>query len=134
MARISSGIFNKWLAAYGQAWEEGDVQKAADLFAEDAVYRETPFEEPLKGKDAIRAYWQDGAGSTQEQVNFDYRILDVRRNEGIAHWQAKFRRVNSGNFVELDGILVAEFDDSGLCTDFQEWWHRRETHNGDQED
>lgn len=50
MTRISSGIFNKWLANYGLAWEEGDPQQAADLFAEGATYRPTPFDEPLVGK------------------------------------------------------------------------------------
>jgi len=47
MTRISNGIFNKWLASYGLAWEEGDQHKAADLFAEGASYLETPFDKPM---------------------------------------------------------------------------------------
>jgi hypothetical protein len=134
MARISSGIFNKWLATYGLAWEDGDPQGAADLFAEEASYRVTPFDEPMVGQEAILEYWQAGPASNHKEVSFTYRIISVRGNEGIARWQANFRRADSNNFVELDGILIAEFDDSGTCTDFKEWWHRRETRPDDQED
>jgi len=134
MTRISNGIFNKWLAAYGLAWEEGDHQKAADLYAEGASYQETPFDKPMVGKEAVRDYWQSGAGTNQRYISFSYRILSVQGNKGIAHWQASFLRVNSGSWVELDGILVAEFDEAGLCTDFKEWWHRREVEHDDQED
>lgn len=134
MTRISSGIFNKWLVNYGLAWEEGDPQQASDLFAEGATYRPTPFDEPLVGKEAIQGYWQAGPGTSHKEVRFSYRIISVQGNEGIAHWEASFRRVESDNTVDLDGILIAEFDDSGSCTDFKEWWHRRETKHEDQED
>ncbi|MFL7891083.1 MAG: nuclear transport factor 2 family protein [Anaerolineales bacterium] len=134
MTRISNGMFNKWLAAYGLAWEKGDHQKSADLFAEGASYQETPFNKPMLGKEAVQDYWQSGAGTNQRDISFSYRILSVQGNQGIAHWQASFQRVKSGNQVELDGILVAEFDEHGLCTDFKEWWHRQEEQEDDQED
>lgn len=132
MASISSGIFNKWLSSYGMAWEEGDPQQAANLFAEGASYQVTQFDEPMVGKEAIQIYWLAGPGSNQKEVSFSYRIISVRGNEGIARWQANFQRTDSNNSVELDGILIAEFDDSGSCTDFKEWWHQRETEHDDQ--
>ena len=131
MARISNGIFNKWLANYGMAWEEGDPQKAADLFAGEVSYQVASFDEPMVGKDAIQAYWQAGPGDSHQDTSFTYRIVSVRGNEGVAHWQASFRREKSSQLVELDGILVAQFDDSALCFDFKEWWHRRETEQDD---
>lgn len=134
MARISSGIFNRWLSRYGTAWEEGNPQKIGDLFAEEASYQITPFSNPLVGRDAIQEYWQAGPANKQKDVSFSFRILSVRGNEGIAHWQAKYKRVDGENFVELDGLLVAEFDDNGACTEFREWWHRREDRDEDRED
>jgi len=46
------------------AWEEGDPQKAADLFAEGGSYQATSFDDPMVGKEAIQGYWQAGAGSS----------------------------------------------------------------------
>lgn len=134
MARISSGIFNKWMAKYGQAWEAGDAQGAADLFAEEAPYRVTPFDEPLEGREAIQAYWQAGPGTGQKDVQFSYRIVSVQGDEGIARWQVGFQREDSDNIVKLNGILIAKYDDSGLCTEFEEWWHRKESAGEDPED
>lgn len=45
---------------------------------------------------------------------------------GLAQWHATFVRVPSGKHVALDGFLMAEFNDAGLCSVFREWWHRRE--------
>jgi hypothetical protein len=64
-------------------------------------------------------------------ASFSYRIMSVRRNEGIAHWQSRFRQVDSGDPFELDGILVTIFDDSGLCIDYKEWSHCREMNHVD---
>lgn len=46
---------------------------------------------------------------------------------GHAHWHATFTRVPAGTFVELDGVLMARFDAHMRCTEFREWWHRKET-------
>ena len=134
MARISSGIFNKWLTNYKSAWEEGDPQKAADLFSEGACYQVTPFTDPIEGKESIQGYWKAGPARNQKDASFSYSIISVRGNEGVAHWQVNFQRTGSNKFVEMDGILVAEFDDSDSCTDFKEWWHRQETGHDDQKD
>src|SRR5690242_1743195 len=50
--------FEQWLAAYGSAWISRDVQRAASLYAEDATYQVTPFDEPFRGRAAIYDYWK----------------------------------------------------------------------------
>lgn len=132
MVRISSGIFNRWLASYGLAWEEGDPQGVAALFTDQATYYVTPFDKPISGSDAIQEYWRSSTHSKQQDISFSYRIISVWRNKGIAHWQASFLRPDSKELVELDGILLAEFDETGLCTEFKEWWHRKGSRDDDQ--
>jgi limonene-1,2-epoxide hydrolase len=119
-------VFKQWLDALGHAWEGRDPDAAARLFTENATYQETPFEEPMRGQAAIRAYWEE-VPRGQDQVKFACEVLAFDgQGEGIAHWRASFARVPSGVRVELDGILVVQLDESGLCTEFREWWHRRE--------
>jgi hypothetical protein len=118
--------FERWLKGYGEAWESGDPHLAVELFADDARYFETPFDEPMIGRQAIYSYWTEGANQTQRDVQFTYRILSLKQNLGIAHWEAKFVRIPSDRQVELDGVLLVEFDEDGQCTVFREWWHHRE--------
>lgn len=119
--------FAQWLDAYGRSWVEGDPQQVVALFAPDALYYETPFDEPLHGREAIRAYWTAGAQDAQRDVTFTYTVLSYAGGLGVAHWRAGFTRVPSGSRVQLDGILQAGFDDNGRCAVFREWWHRQES-------
>ena len=116
--------FKGWLEAYGRAWEAGDPEAAAELFAEDAAYHESPFDEPMRGREEITDYWSEVPRS-QDEVRFSYEILATSQEQGIAHWSASFMRLPDRTPVELDGILLAKLND-GRCTEFREWWHRRE--------
>jgi hypothetical protein len=41
--------FRRWLTLYGKASEENDPQASTNLFALDAHYYESPFDEPMIG-------------------------------------------------------------------------------------
>ena len=53
MTSITFDSFGEWLDAYGRASKENDSRASAELFAPNAKYYETPFAEPMVGKDAI---------------------------------------------------------------------------------
>src|SRR5256885_16260503 len=44
---------------FGTGWERGDVEAICSVFADDAVFLETPFSNSDRGLPAIRAYWND---------------------------------------------------------------------------
>jgi uncharacterized protein (TIGR02246 family) len=57
---------NQRIERYRQAWETADADEVVDLFTPDASYRSSVFRVPFLGRDAIRQYWQRGAGSQRE--------------------------------------------------------------------
>ena len=61
MKALTVDAFDQWLTQYGQASQQNDAQASAELFAQDARYYESPFEEPLIGREAIYHYWRQGA-------------------------------------------------------------------------
>ena len=122
MAALTIHQFGHWLEMYGKASKENDPQASADLFALDANYYETPFDEPLMGRDAIYQYWNKGAQTLKDKES-TYEILSVTDNLGMARWQAKFTSIKSGNRMALDCVFLLEFDDDGKCRVFREWWH-----------
>jgi len=123
---MTRGDFEQWLERYGEAWKSGSPDAAVQLFSADARYHETPFEEPMIGRNAIHAYWTMGAQDGQTAVSFSATIVAFEGPEGFAHWQAEFTQVPSGRRVRLDGVLSARFDDDDKCITFREWWHRHE--------
>ena len=122
MAPINLDNFQKWLDAYGKASKENDPKASAELFAQNAEYYETPFAEPMVGKDAIYQYWDMGARNLKDK-EFCYEILALNGNVGIARWQATFVNVCAGNQITLDCVFLVEFDENRKCRLFREWWH-----------
>ena len=47
---LTHAFADTWLNRYGQAWEQADPAQAAELFAEDCRYFETPYSEPAVGR------------------------------------------------------------------------------------
>jgi hypothetical protein len=61
MNALTHEHFSQWLESYGKANRENDPTASADLFTDDAHYYETPFAQPLIGREAIYWYWDNGA-------------------------------------------------------------------------
>ena len=115
-----------WLRAYGRAWENRDAGAFAALFAPDARYYWTPFEEPKLGQAGVAQAFEN-AVARQTDIRFEATVLKVEGAQGIAHWKCTFQRLGNDSTVRLDGVFVMQFDEHGLCTIFREWWHRDET-------
>jgi len=123
---MSPESIRAWLDRYRSAWQERDPEAVIRLFAEDATYQETPFSQPMRGREAIRQYWSRAVAAHQEQVRFGYEILAVPETTAIAHWWASFVRLPSKTQVSLDGVFLLSFDAAGLCRELREWWVRKE--------
>jgi uncharacterized protein (TIGR02246 family) len=121
MVPLDHGTFRTWLDEYTTAWETGDADAAAALFAPDATYHETPFTDPLEGRDAIRTYWTETT-ATQEATDVEATVESLNRGTGVARFRARF--VRDGATVALDGVLSARFV-AGDCVEFREWWHTK---------
>lgn len=122
---VERELLNNWLASYGRAWTGRNPEAAASLYAENATYQVTPFDEPIRGRAAIYEYWV-GVAKTEEKIQFDFEVLAVTSEHGIARWQASFVRVPPGLETKLDGIFLIRLDSSGRCKSLREWWHKRQ--------
>ena len=124
MKYLTLNSFQEWMDRYGKASENQDANAVAELFTPNAKYYETPFDDPMVGREAIYQYWSE-ASQDLKDVRFSYEILAVKGNLGIALWQGNFVNLKSGNQVALDGVFLVEFEEPGQCCIFREWWHSR---------
>lgn len=109
--------------AFGQAWERANALSLVALFAETAVFVESPFGSARTGTDAIRDYWQD----------LSYHQSEIRFRSGeiftVGPWFAteftvRFRRRRTGESVEARGAMFCEAE-GGQFTEMRLYWHRR---------
>lgn len=122
MNTLTHGHFQRWMETYGKASAENDPRTSANLFAQNAHYYESPFDEPMIGRHSIYEYWNRGAQALRGKISC-HEILAVIGNTGIARWQSRFTVIESGKRLVLDCLFVVEFNEEGLCQTFREWWH-----------
>ncbi len=114
------------LDRYKRAWESFDGDAWTALFTEDAEYHEDPFEAPLVGSNALRAYLLKAA-ETQDQVEMTVERHWAVGDTALAAWHASYVRVPGNARVRLAGFMTLEVDADDRIRRFREWWHRRET-------
>jgi ketosteroid isomerase-like protein len=114
------------LQRYARAWQAFDGDAWVGLFTDEAEYHEDPFEPPLVGHNALRAYLLEAA-RTQEQVEVTVERHWVVGQTALAAWHASFVRTPRRDRVRLAGFMTLEIVDDGRIARFREWWHRRET-------
>ncbi len=112
--------------AYARAWETFDGDAWVALFSEDVEYHEDPFEPPLVGHNAVRAYLLSAA-EAQEQLEVTVERHWAVGTTVLASWHASFVRRPTRARVRVAGIMTFEIDDASRIQRFREWWHRRET-------
>lgn len=116
-----------WVAAYEQAWRDGDAGAVAGLFTPDASYRVSPYEPALLGHQGIGGYWLDDEGQVftlaAEPVAVEGRYAVVR---ALVRYGDPVRQ-------EYLDLWVLRFAEDGRVQDFEEWayWPGRAYATGD---
>lgn len=124
---------DRWLRAYVEAWKTYDRERIAALFSDEVSYRYHPYDEPLRGRDAVVASWlgednHAGASTRDDPDTYDasYRTVAVDGNVAFATGTTRYSRTPGAppNRV-FDNCFVMSFDTAGRCREFTEWYMER---------
>ncbi|HVA85456.1 MAG TPA: nuclear transport factor 2 family protein [Candidatus Saccharimonadales bacterium] len=109
----------EWLAAFVRAETTGDGDAFVTLFTDDVELQADPFDAPLVGHNAIRAYLGSLAlAETQLDVTMERHWVSGATI--LAAWHATFVRATDRAHVRQAGFLTAEIR-SGRCTRLRLW-------------
>ncbi len=114
----------QWLRDYVSAWKSYDPTAISALFSEDAGYRYNPYDQPIRGREAIVAAWTDPENRDQPgSFEAEYTPLAVEDSSAVAHGRTRYFKAD-GKTIErqYDNLFVLQFDDNGRCLDFCEWY------------
>ncbi|MGQ0702292.1 MAG: nuclear transport factor 2 family protein [Gemmatimonadales bacterium] len=108
---------------FARGWAREDPTLTCSVFADEAVFSETPFAQPIQGIAAIRRYWSD--------VPVNQAEVSVSTGEiyGAGPWfstefKAVFRRRRTGEWVEARGAIFCETQ-GGRISEMRMYWHRK---------
>ena len=109
-----------WAENYRVAWETADDDLVVSLFTEDGTYRSLIFEEPHRGHEGVRSYWQ-GVCATQSNVAVLMGRPFVDGNRVVVEFWTKM--AVDGSDVTLVGSLLLIMADDGRCRSLREYWN-----------
>jgi len=122
-ASLDTGALGRRLVdAFGKGWAKGDVPLLMSVFADDAVFVETPFSAPRRGREAILQYWRD-VPVHQAEVTFSSGEIFVAGPWFSAEYKVTFRRRRTGEWVEARGAMFCETSGDRI-SELRMYWHR----------
>jgi len=122
-AFVSPGVFRSLLDEFAEGWNRGEPGRMADAFLPDGVYQPGPFDEPLKGRQAILDYWRD-VPVAQSDVAFRYGEIFVAGPWFSTEFRCTYVRRRTGESVDVRGALFCETRD-GKIAEMRMLWERR---------
>jgi hypothetical protein len=124
---------DRWLAAYVDAWKTYDREKIATLFAADVEYRYHPYDEPMRGREAVVATWLGevtaGSASTRDEegtYEATYSAIAIDGDLAVATGSTSYRTTPGGPIDKVfDNCFIIRFDVHERCREFTEWYMQR---------
>jgi ketosteroid isomerase-like protein len=124
---------DRWLAAYVDAWKTYDPDRIRALFADEIEYRYHPYDDPIRGSDAVVASWL-GEGDAAEASTRDpegtydatYHAVAAEGDDAVATGSSTYLTEPGGEVEKVfDNCFVMRFDAEGRCREFTEWFMER---------
>jgi ketosteroid isomerase-like protein len=118
----------RWLDAYVEAWKTYDPEKVNALFAANVEYRYHPYDEPLRGREAVAASWLDepnrDAPGTYEAA---YEPFAVDGDTAVAIGSSRYYTDASKSSLDKEyfNAYLLRFDRDGKCASCTEYFMLR---------
>jgi hypothetical protein len=113
-----------WLDAYVEAWKSYDREAIGALFSDDASYRYHPYDEWIRGREAIVESWLD---EPDEPGTYDarYEPIAIDGDATVATGSSTYYAADGSVEKVYDNCYVMRFAPDGRCLEFTEWFMKR---------
>ena len=113
-----------WLRRYVEAWKSYDRSQIGELFSEGAEYRDNPYDDPVRGRDAIVESWFE---DPDPAASYDgsYEPVAVDGDIAVAVGHSTYLKPDGSIEKIYDNCMVMSFNDDGRCRSYTEFYMRR---------
>jgi ketosteroid isomerase-like protein len=115
---IDRAFVDQWLAGYETAWRAPGTEDLARLFTTDAVYLQSPYEQPITGLEAIKRMWEEEREGPDEAFTLATDIVAVDGPTAVVRAEVVYGDPPSQEYRDL---WVIRFAGDGRAIWFEEW-------------
>lgn len=116
--RLDRDAVAAWVAAYERAWRTAGVEPLAELFAADATYRMSPYEEPARGLGEIGILWERERKGPDEEFTMSNEVVAVEGDTAVVRVEVHY---SGSEPLEFRDLWLIRFALDGRCREFEEW-------------
>jgi hypothetical protein len=113
---VERAAFQNWIERYELQWRTAGTDGLADLFTAQATYLPSPWAEPVRGLEALAAFWDDERDGPDEGFTLTSQLLAVEGDVGVARVEVTY-----ANGHAWRDLWVIRLDADARCTAFEEW-------------
>jgi ketosteroid isomerase-like protein len=114
----------RWLDAYVEAWRSYDAGAIGELFSEDCEYRYHPYDDPLRGREAIIESWREDPDDP-ESWEATYAPVAVDGDVAVATGVSSYTNADGSLRAVYYNCFVMRFDATSRCAEFTEYFLKR---------
>lgn len=109
---------NAWVMRYERAWRTAGTEALRELFAENATYRMSPYEEPFAGLAAIEQMWEAEREGPDEVFTMASEIVAVDGDTAVIRLDVRYGDPVNREYRDL---WLVSFAEDGRAVAFEEW-------------
>lgn len=118
MAETAHASIEEWVEGYERAWRSAGTGSLHELFAEDATYRMSPYEEPARGIDAIAGLWEREREGPDEPFEMSHAIVAAEGDTAVVRVEVQY---GGPGRLQYRDLWIVRFAADGRCREFEEW-------------
>lgn len=113
---MERAILEKWISDYESVWRTPGTDRLGELFANDASYLASPWEQPIQGLEDLATFWNRQRDGADEEFAMISEVVAVDGDVGVARIEVRY-----GNGDRWRDIWIVQFNAAGGCARFEEW-------------
>jgi ketosteroid isomerase-like protein len=107
-----------WVDGYERAWRAPGTESLRGLFASEATYRMSPYEEPATGLVQIAELWERERKGADEEFEIAHEIVAVEGDTAVVRLEVQY---GGPDPLQYRDLWVVRFAADGRCREFEEW-------------
>jgi limonene-1,2-epoxide hydrolase len=109
------------VAVYVGAWVDQDPSAIVTIFTDTATYHERVLAAPIRGREDIRAYWQEKVVDSQANIKCEVLNLYLDGNTAVVEWEAEFDDLVQNVRKRMREVAILVFE-GRLIANLREYW------------
>jgi hypothetical protein len=113
---MQRATLEKWISEYETVWRTPGTSRLGELFADNASYLTSPWEQPIQGLEDLTTFWDAERDGADEEFAMTSEVVAVDGDVGVTRVEVRY-----GNGDRWRDIWIVRFDTAGRCVHFEEW-------------